>query len=210
MTTPRFAPCKCAHPKSEHERDGFEPQCVAPSCTCLAYRPDVARTVQPASPIRPVVQQSVRQVATQSDSSRITNRDVAPREPSDDEILRGRPATVEQILAAGKRSQHKRTVALTEKIAEQIHDLRGRLQDEREAAEEKQKREAAQEAARAQIAALEEQLRAAREQLRGTPTPNTSGGSRQGDKKDCPDCGLAFANLGVHRHKKHGYRREAS
>lgn len=125
-------------------------------------------------------------------------------EPTDRQVFAaGRTPAIEQLLQAGKRSEHKRTVALTEKIAELVHDLRGRLNDERQAAEEKQRRQAAAEAAKAKIAELEEQLKAAREQMRGTAAPSRQVHSDQ----PCPECGLNFANVGVHRFRKHGVRK---
>lgn len=118
-----------------------------------------------------------------------------------------RPVSLEGLLRAGKQSAFQRTVKLTEKIAVELNDLRGRLADEREAAIAKEQAQAKQQQIRQEIEDLERQLKEKREQLRGNPMPDTPGGSKQGEKEHCPECGLPFVNVGAHRAKAHGYRK---
>ncbi len=151
MSAPRYAPCRCSHGKDWHERDGLAPQCTHTGCTCLAYRPNV--------PARPDLQ--------------ATTTPIRPAEPTTPAVQGQRGPTIDQVLAAGKRSEFKRTVALAERIAVLVHDLRGRLTDERQAAEAKRQQDAVAEAAKIEIAELEARLKAARAKLKtgngGTP-----------------------------------------
>jgi hypothetical protein len=189
VTAPRFAGCRCGHSKEAHSVPSMAPQCTAQKCACLAYRPDVA-TVPP----RPMTTPTVPAPPTVT---------LVP-EPTDG-------PTLEQVLQAGKRSDLKRTVALAEKVADLLADLRGRLADERRAAEAQRKADAEREAAGAEVARLEAALRVAKAKLRGAPAQaatSTAGTGRS--TQDCPTCGLPFSNLGVHRAKKHGHKAGAA
>lgn len=206
MTALPVPPCRCGHVKAEHDREGFAPQCISMHCECIAYRPAVAGGVQhahqgvqqPRPPVVPVV----------------TAPPTVPRPAEPDIAVRGeRGPSIESLLQAGKRSEYKRTVTLTEKIAELIHDLRSRLTDEREASEEKRQADLVREEARRKIAALEAQLQEARSQLSGKLTRPKLGNvvhvSRAGSgDQSCPDCGKGgLVNVGAHRMRAHGWRR---
>lgn len=52
MTAPQYAKCRCGHLKQRHEAAGIAPQCIADSCSCLQYRPDVPQVAPIASPLR--------------------------------------------------------------------------------------------------------------------------------------------------------------
>jgi hypothetical protein len=210
MTAPRFAGCRCGHSKEAHSVPSMAPQCTAQKCACLQYRPDVARNVQPATPVglRPPGGTAVPQIPQRSVP--IQAESAAMPEPTDRDIFRaGNAPTIEQILAAAKRSEFKRTIALAEKIAEQVADLRGRLNDEREAGEEARKEAAVREQARKQIAELERQLAAARAALRGGPVSPGATRSISGESVPCTEVGCARVfsrpqGLSRHLRETHG------
>jgi hypothetical protein len=145
VTAPRFADCRCGHTKLNH--DPLAPQCSASGCTCLSYRPSVA---EPAA--APTTPPGLRAVPS--------TRTAAPSAP-----------LIEQLISAGKRSTTQRTVKLAEKIDAELADLRTRVNDEREAVEAKRAADAEREAARVEVARLEEQLAAAKAKLRGRTPP---------------------------------------
>ena len=176
--------CLCRHPKRAHEREGFAPQCTDRGCHCLRYRETHRPAADAVVPIQPA----------------------APTPRVFDPAARDLPPTVEQVLTAAARSGRKRTVTAGEKITTLIGDLRGRLADERVAAEQARVDAHVREQIRAEIARAEEQLAAAKAKLHGparTPPGENSG------EHPCPDCGKTFATaqaIGVHRAKAHGYR----
>lgn len=186
MTASRFLPCRCGHPKSEHE--ALAPQCAAGHCTCLRYLPvgapgaAVPRPTSMLASVPPATPTPVR----------------GPVEP-------GGP-TIEQVITAGKRSSSKRISALAKKVEVLAGDLRTRLAEERVAADEARRKAAATEEARREIIELEAKLAAARAKLRpaGRTPPATSANTGDGV---CPDCGkTGLKSIGPHRSRAHGYR----
>jgi hypothetical protein len=120
-------------------------------------------------------------------------------------------ASAEQLIAAGKRSDAKRTVTLAEKIEEQLRDLRHRIVAERQLAEERAKREAEITAAKQRVAELERQLAAARAVLKGNAPPKPPAAGLPGDLI-CPECGRPSASQrghAIHRAHAHGVRKGA-
>jgi hypothetical protein len=100
------APCKCTHPADDHRREGLAPQCVAPNCTCLNYRPvDGSATPTPQRPS-------------------------AVGAPS---AGTGAP-TIEQLINQGRRSDSKRLANLAGKIADLVDRLRVEVRRESEMA----------------------------------------------------------------------------
>ena len=97
------------------------------------------------------------------------------------------------------RSQIPRTVKLAEKIALMVHDLRGRVADERRAAEERRKAEEEKAQAHADVERLTREPAAAKARLQGKTSgapaaaaPN-EGLDRRGrhinrTPANCPDC----------------------
>jgi len=80
--------------------------------------------------------------------------------------------TAGELIAAGKRSGSKRTVALAEKIHGLVLDLRGRLAEDRLRSEAKLAKEREKDGVRREVADLEVKLAAARAKLRGRiPSP---------------------------------------
>jgi uncharacterized C2H2 Zn-finger protein len=163
--------------------------CTAPGCPCTDFRPAVGQFARPTA-AAPAPRPASPRVAPTRTVPQPVARIVQP-EPSDREVFSGqRGPTIEQILQAGKRSSSKRTVALTEKIAVQINDLRGRLHDEREASEEARKAEAARTEAKSKIAELEKQLAEARKALRtGSAVSPGSTRSISGERIPCTETG---------------------
>lgn len=192
MTAPQFADCRCSHPWGRHE-GALAPQCTAKGCTCLQYRPNVvaaAPTPAGLAHTPPAARPPLAAVPTPA---------VAPP---------GGPPTVEQLVAAGRRSSNKRIAALAEKFDGIATDLADRLRAERVAVEEKARaaREAeearrlavqARAAVEREVAELENRLKAAKQKLRSTPAkgfkngrtpprPNTRAtGSRTGSRHAC-------------------------
>jgi hypothetical protein len=86
----------------------------------------------------------------------------------------GPALSVDALVNAAARSESKRTQALGIKLADLATVVRGRLAEERAAAEKAEHQRAERDAAAAEVARLEEQLRAARAKLR----PVRQGGVR--------------------------------
>jgi hypothetical protein len=188
--------CKCTHTKQAHEVAGLAPQCTAPRCECIGYRP----TTAPAAVARPVPAPAGLTTTTTAPVS-ITVTATGP--------------TAEQLIAAGKRSSLKRVVAMAEKIETELAALAERLRAERQATEAARKRAEEQEAARREIRRLEKQLADAKARLKTTRHElGLPGGERPTDGvNQCPDCPETFdtaQRLGVHRRWKHNYRKPSS
>jgi hypothetical protein len=75
--------------------------------------------------------------------------------------------TADELPRAGMRSQIPRTVKLAEKIALMVHDLRGRVADERRAGEERHNAEEEKAQARADVERLTREPAAATARLQG-------------------------------------------
>jgi hypothetical protein len=205
-------------PRLEDPRRGrFAPQCIAPRCACLRYTPV---TAPPRSRPKPTAPELVRD-PNMSDIAEAVNglpepappvtplRDPLPRPP----LAAAPPApepqisppaaqgpTADELPKAGMRSQIPRTVKLAEKIALMVHDLRGRVADERRAGEERRKAEEAKAQARADVERLTRELAAATARLQGkTPAAPAAAAPNEGlDRRgrhinripaNCPDCG---------------------
>lgn len=225
MSAPRYVVCRCGHTKQDHE--ALAPQCSATRCTCLRYVPSSAperpAPKQPAATATSAGTASAGHLAPTSgaslrNSGTMTtlrpNPHVRPLAPAPASPAAEAPS-FEQLVAAGRRSSLRRTVTLAEKIAAELEDLRGRLDQERRAAEEKRQRDAERAAALAEIAKLEKQLAAAKERLKSRRHElGLGGGERAGvGGHSCPDCPEVFETaqrLGVHRRWKHNYRKAAS
>jgi hypothetical protein len=142
----------------DHVEDASAAQCIAPRCTCLRYIPV---TAPPRVRPKPTAPELVRD-PNMSDTAEPVNRVPEPapavtplREPLSRPPLAAAPPvpepeisppaaqgpTADELLRAGMRSQIPRTVKLAEKIALMVHDSRGRVADERRAAEERHKAE---------------------------------------------------------------------
>jgi hypothetical protein len=176
--------CQCGHGHAEHQT--LAPQCAHQHCTCLNYR--ATRSATPVAPLHPVQPRAAAAA-----------------------VAAGADATIDAVLAAGKRSPFKRTVALSDKIARELDDLRGRLGDQRQAVEQRRRADAARAKALTEIAELEKQLAAAKAKLKQTRhEAGLPGGERSTGQRQCPDCDQSFETsqrLGVHRRWNHGYRR---
>jgi hypothetical protein len=122
--------------------------------------------------------------------------------------------TAEQLIAAGKRSESKRIVALSDRIAEQLSDLGARLRQERQDSEERRKHAEAQQKARAEIERLERELAAARALVKGRTPPSTVSsrahpptyGEYPCPDEQCPKVATTAQGLSAHRRSAHGYR----
>lgn len=125
----------------------------------------------------------------------------------------GTSTSIDQLVAAGRRSSTKRIATLANRIHGLAAQLHTALEVERGHAE----------IAR-QIARLERELAAAKASLKTKttathkppspppPVKRDSLGRRVPAERAtqiCPDCGQSFANLGVHRARRHGYRKNA-
>lgn len=199
MTAPRFARCKCGHAKERHEIPGFDGEC-SHDCKCPAYRPDAPAAPPVASPIPPARQPAP--VAHLPEPARPRGGDRPPTSPAPAAALPD--SSFERLIAAGKRSPRKGTVAIAERVERQAVELRERLIAERQAAEDKRRREAEAQAARAEVERLRLELAAARGSLPRGGARSVPGGV------DCPECGRNFAGpqaAGSHRARSHGYRK---
>jgi hypothetical protein len=125
--------------------------------------------------------------------------------------------TIDQLVAAGRRSSTRRIATLAQRVHDQAATLRALLAAERSKAEATRRAEADKQAARREVERLEVELAAAKAKLRGKPAPaaptarrDTLGRriARDATPKVCPDCGQTFQALGPHRARKHGYRRK--
>lgn len=151
MTAPRFVNCRCGHTHAMHP-ERLDEACIAEGCECEEYIPGT-RPVAPAT---------------------VGARPPAQRGPDALSLHRAMPPqSVEQLLAAGKRSSAKRTLAVVEKVEGLLEDLRQRLLAEHQAADEQRKAAAEREAAREEIVRLEAQLEQARAKLK-TPKPTSA------------------------------------
>lgn len=114
--------------------------------------------------------------------------------------------TVEQLIAAAKRSHAVFTRRLAERIEKQVKDLLGRVAAERDAADRKRREDAEREKYRDEVHRLEAELAAAKAKLRRQAPPSPANST----PLNCPDCGGTFAKpqgLGSHRARAHGYRK---
>ena len=80
--------------------------------------------------------------------------------------------TAGELIAAGRRSGSKRTVALADKIHGLVLDLRGRLVADRLVSEAKLAKERGEAEVRREVADLEVKLAAARAKLHGRTVPD--------------------------------------
>lgn len=158
MTAPRFAACRCTHAKADH--DALAPQCSAHHCTCLRYVPATApaavtKATQAADRfpkgVTPAVTPAVGIVKA-----------TTPTAPSPGPAL-----TFEQIVAAGKRSDLKRTVQLADRIVDLVADLYDRVTEERDTADARRRDQEVKEAARREVDELKAKLAVAQAKLRG-------------------------------------------
>jgi hypothetical protein len=123
--------------------------------------------------------------------------------------------SIDQLLGEGRKSVHKRTVALAEKVIEQVDDLRNRLAAEQQAERDRAELDNARAKAREEVDALEAKLAKARSKLKGmTHTPELGVPVPRKRTRDhlepepCPDCGESFAGaagVAAHRVSKHGW-----
>lgn len=131
MTAAAVQVCRCGHPERRHTDDDG---CLQGECGCVEFRPGAAARPTAVQPRRDPQPPVARPAPPPMRS--LTTRSEPPVSASGE-----RPPTIEQLLQAGKRSQIKGIVKLSERIAVQVNDLRGRLHDEREAAEAKRRAE---------------------------------------------------------------------
>lgn len=173
--------CVCKHAKLRHEDEGMSGMCSVERCDCYEYRVAGGVVVAP----QPVVAEP------------------APVRRPD------APMDIMALLRAGKASDYKRSRALAEKIAVLVHDLRGRLADERQVMVEAQRCDAEQAKTRAKIAELEAELARQRTSLRPSKPKAKAAAKAAVPQSQCPDCPTTTetpAALGSHRYHKHGYR----
>jgi len=216
-SVPRHVDCKCGHDRKTHVEAASAPQCITPRCACLPYIPV---TAPPRFRPKPTAPELVRD-PNMSDTAEAVNGRPEPappvtplREPLSRPPLAAAPPvpepqisppaaqgpTADELLKAGMRSQIPRTVKLAEKIALMVHDLCGRVADERRAAEECCKAEEEKAQARADVERLTREPAAATARLQGKTSgapaaaaPN-EGLDRRGrhinrTPANCPDCG---------------------
>jgi hypothetical protein len=111
--------------------------------------------------------------------------------------------TVEQLIAAGLRSDSKRIAALAGKIDDLVAGLREQIRHETDVA-----------AAREEIAALEAKLVKARQKIARPRKPRRTAPEQPTNGTHvCPDCLQSFTTpqgRGAHRAHAHGFRRAAS
>ena len=186
---------KCGHGKSDHEP--LDPQCSAPRCTCLKYRPappaplHVANTPQPVAPIPGNL------------STPAVRRVDAPEPPQPG-------MSIDNLAQACLRSENKRTQAMGPKLLDLAEKARAALRKEREAAEAKAKASEEFAAKKAAVDRLAKQLAAAKAELRkvkpaGTPAPSAG-------EFLCDECGQSFGTpqgRGAHAFRAHGRRKAA-
>jgi hypothetical protein len=194
MSAPAIALCRCGHAERRHND---EEGCANSECGCVGYRegsildtPAAARASTPP-PTRPTPSPAPARPTLTANTN-------AP--------------TVDQILAAGRRSTHKRTLGLVAKIEGLTADLRARLRDERAAAETKAREDAVKEQVRAEVTALEAQLAAARAKLRGDRTPPSAkstpaSGDVSCDQADCTRSFVTKQALAMHKWRAHDLRK---
>lgn len=189
MSAPRFVDCRCSHTHGQHAGD-LAPQCHAPACNCLQYRPNTGTAA--ASPrIETTHGVSARPTppALKAIVQAVDDAPPAPAEPV---------GSVDELLAKAKESDLKPIVRLAERIEALADDLRERVADE-----------AASDAVKAHIAKLTKQLADAKAKLRKVGAGKTKPAATPG-KHACPDCPETFGTpqgLGAHRAGKHGYRK---
>lgn len=182
MTAAIITLCKCGHAERRHSD---EYGCENDECGCSAFRPDDGKT----APVR-VVPPPGPAAASQP-----------PRGAAAASPPTGAPS-IEQLLAAGKRSPSKRIAALAARVDGQVQALAGALHDERQAAETKRRADVEKEAARREVADLEQRLAAAKAKARRTPPATRVPGTGV-----CPDCGkTGLSNIGTHRFRAHGIK----
>jgi hypothetical protein len=102
--------------------------------------------------------------------------------------------TAGELIAAGKRSGSKRTVALAEKIHGLVLDLRGRLAEDRLRSEAKLAKEREKDGVRREVADLEVKLAAARAKLHGRTVPDDAPSPRAASPCSRPGCDRTFAS----------------
>lgn len=162
-------PCQCGHARRRHELPGFDGECVADGCRCTTYRPRLPS----------------------SDSVEVV---LPVRRPFAGALGVPAPARsgVEQVIAAGKQSASKRTVAIAERIETWVADLYRRLRAEREARD-----------AEAQLAAAKAVTAAPAPVVEPLPPEDEPAVARVAGGYVCPDCGQACANgTGLAAHKR--------
>lgn len=111
--------------------------------------------------------------------------------------------TVDELVRACRRSEHKRTQALGVKLTELAERISATLGTERADAEAKARRAAEREASQAEVKRLVKALAEARAKAVAAGAP----GGVRGGECTCPVCGHQLANpqaLGAHKRHKHG------
>jgi len=177
--------CKCGHAESRHTD---EEGCGNSECGCSEFR----KSDVPVTPPTPVVRSASANV-------------VGYVRPA------GAPAqtgpTIEQILAAGKRSDYQRTAQMAERIERDISALRHRIFEERRNAEAKRRETEAKDRLRREVAQLEAELQAKRAALRGDRTPPRTKNDATGSVS-CPveNCDRTFnSQQGLTMHKRRAH-----
>lgn len=108
------------------------------------------------------------------------------------------PPSIEALVSAAARSTSKRTKALGQKLEDLARVIRQRLNDERVAAEAAEKTRREREAAAAEVARLEAELRAAREKAKPFNR------SRQGVQKTMTAKAAAASTANAQRNNERG------
>jgi hypothetical protein len=172
---------KCGHTEAHHRM--LAPQCSAPRCSCLRYVPaDSGARVAPipANLSTPAVRRPTPPPALT----------VVPpaKEP---EVVQG--FTVNALVQACARSEHKRTQALGTKLLELADKATAALRAEREAAEAKAKSAEEFAAKKAAVDKLARQLAAAKAELRGIKPTAERAGDPAGEFA-CDQCDRVFGS----------------
>lgn len=168
MTSSTVTLCRCGHAAGRHSDDEG---CDRGECGCAGFRPGRVETVAP-----PVSSPTVSSRPPAA-PPRTVVRPSAPVIPRVDSA-----PTIEQIIAAGERSDSQRIRTMAERVRGQVDALRAAIAKERTDAEAKRRaaaekeaaerrRTAEHETARRRVAELERELATERAKLRGVRTP---------------------------------------
>ncbi len=178
---------KCGHGKQDHE--ALDPQCSAPRCTCLKYRPAPISVPAAVTPLR------VAPIPSSLSTPAVRRVEEAPAPPQPG-------LSVDNLAQACLRSANKRTQAMGPKLLELAEKARTALRREREAAEAKAKQSEEFAAKKAAVDRLAKQLAAAKAELRKVKP--AAGGSPDGFPcEHCDDSFPTSQGRAAHTTRKH-------
>lgn len=209
--------CRCRHPLHTHNRPGLAPQCVAPGCPCIQYRPlgGTATDAEPAkaSPPTPAPVVKFQPAAAPEPKREIVTDHEDPSETPEklerqpDEPTNVGPSALAALdihfLLREAKTRTPRIRARAQKIEQLLAELNDQVQEDSQAA-----------TARAEISQLEQRLALAKAKLRKPKKVSTRPAkANEPGSHECPECAEQFTSaqgLGAHRARKHGYRKAAA